>query len=78
MTKLVLIGKRLVASMVLMDLECKSPFSFSSSGIEALILTWYSRYNGTSDLQLERMSVYFNEVNKICPPFLVLDLAHRG
>jgi hypothetical protein len=26
-------------------------------------------YNGTSDLQLERMNVYFNEVGVLCPIF---------
>lgn len=37
--------------------ECKSPMSAQLSNP----LTAYS-YHGTSDLQLERMNVYFNEV----------------
>lgn len=39
------------ACMLTMDLKTR----------EEHHLTWH-RYNGTSDLQLERMNVYFNEV----------------
>lgn len=58
-------GKQSQASMVLMDPACKF----------ALMLAWpfeapcllqadiVDSYNGTSDLQLERLNVYFNEVS---------------
>lgn len=43
--------------MVSMALECKYPHECFSQPWADL-----SSYHGTSDLQLERMNVYFNEV----------------
>jgi hypothetical protein len=58
------IGKQSLASMALMALACKCLQSYKVA-VQASCLhpTNISRsYNGTSDLQLERMNVYFNEV----------------
>ena len=41
-------------------LECKQKFQPGESDLVAN----FSSYNGTSDLQLERMNVYFNEVSR--------------
>jgi hypothetical protein len=57
------IGKQSLASMALMALECKCLQSSRIATQAPLHLTNIPlSYNGTSDLQLERMNVYFNEV----------------
>jgi len=63
-------GKLSQASMVLMDLECK----YFCQRLRAVkpVTDFAFRYNGTSDLQLERMNVYFNEVCMELPNNLTL------
>ena len=72
------VGKQSLASMALMALECKClQTSRIAAQAPCLHLTNIPfSYNGTSDLQLERMNVYFNEAagKKYVPRAVLVDL----
>lgn len=63
-----LAGKPSLASTVLMAQEC----TFITYCKHITTTNGVSRYNGTSDLQLERMNVYFNEVSSISNPVQII------
>jgi len=46
-----------------MEQECKLFLHVALPCLLLMAAKLLFRYNGTSDLQLERMNVYFNEVN---------------
>ena len=52
-------GKQYLENMGWMVLECMDD---ASKLLISMILICVNSYNGTSELQLERMNVYFNEV----------------